>query len=173
MTILKVINTNYDTFTSIQNLYNYVMNPEKLEHGICNSNLLYTQLGGHGIAQQFCNIADYYGKTGSLAMHYIICYDDITREFPLSQIIHTFKTSIVNFYEYPFFYAMHENTDNLHIHLVLCSINLYTGKKYLNTKNNHENFRAKLDTFTAISTQHPHKKNKKALFIPGCGLVYG
>lgn len=172
MTVLKVINTNYDTFTSIQNLYNYVMNPEKLEHSIYKSNLLYTQLGGYGIAKQFCDIANFYGKAGSLARHYIISYDDITCNFPLSEIIHTFEISITNLYEYPFFYALHENTDNLHFHFVLCSTNLYTGKKYLDTKDNHELFRSNLHAFTAFRTLNPYQKNKKAYFIPGCTLVY-
>lgn len=172
MTILKVINHNYNDENSITQLYSYIMNPNKLLHGVYGSNLLYTQLGGFYVAKQINYISQLYGKTGNLVKHYIISYDDATENMPLENIIHSFMLSINHLDTYPFFYALHENTDNLHFHLAIGAVNAYTGKKYPDNKETHEYLRENLHSFTAFYTAHPDKKNKKAFFIPGCMLVY-
>ena len=132
MPIVKVCNEKYDTVQKTVNLINYVMNPEKRVNNIFGYGGLYIHNDVVNIARQFEDINTYYGKTsGSLVKHLIISYDYLDGQCSPQNM----NKMLQNLFQldlcgYSYLYALHEDTLHAHFHIIFCSTNLYTGRKY-------------------------------------------
>ena len=82
-------------------------------------------------AFQFLKVQKYYNKTsGRRCYHFIVSFPG---EFTCIDAVQQSAANIAQkvFYQRGFqvFYAIHLDTDNLHIHFAVNSVNLHTGKK--------------------------------------------
>lgn len=132
MAFIKIKSKCYDTLYGVSNLISYVLDPTKLENNIYCSRFLYLYDNPQYTAMEIANINIYYGKTqGSIVKHLIVSYPYLseqctpqTVEFALKQMLD------INLAGFPYIYALHENTSHPHFHIILGSVNLYSGMKY-------------------------------------------
>jgi hypothetical protein len=107
----------------------YILNPEKTENG------KYVGAGNCLLCSAYENMLDtkelFHKKGGRQGYHFVISFpeDDEIDEKLCQQIIEEFAESYLQD-QYEYVYAVHNNTDHLHAHLVFNSINRYDGKKY-------------------------------------------
>lgn len=137
MAILKIINKKY-SINDVENVVNYILRYDKKP--IFNTNLLY--LGSDykaNIIQQFKNIITYYNKTSSAScvLHHIIisfdymeeCYVDKADALNIMNtalLLLSFNNDHISNYQY--LYSLHQDSSNIHIHLVINSICPLTGR---------------------------------------------
>ena len=163
MALLKIVSKTYETYYDLNNLIHYVLNPDKIDTGVCGFNLLYPYQSVNNITNQMIEISDYYGKSyGTLAYHYIISYNGIFSpnmikifNKAMSMLISCCNSLIA----FPSLYALHENTCNFHFHLVVGATNLYTGKKLINNKALHDEMAKMLWLFSN------YEKDRKIYFF--------
>lgn len=137
----------YKNKSSISNLINYALgvkktyikneNTEEKVH-YCDSNCVNIYIPRKA-AEQMKAVKKFFKKTdGRQACHYMLSFDKTVKDpkkvYEIGlEIMYTF------FNEYQTIFAVHENTDNLHIHFVFNSVSYVTGKKWsLNDKEWHQ-----------------------------------
>lgn len=151
MPLIKIVNQNYSSIDDVVHLIGYVLNPEKRCNDIWGTNLLYLFPDHRMTAHQIIDINSNYGKTqGSLMKHIIISYPYLDGPITV-QLIHKALqfTLLTTLSEFPYIYALHENTKHPHFHLILGSVNLYTGMKYPDT---NETLRKIADTMAMCTS---------------------
>ena len=131
--IVKSADSSYMDPESIVNVFYYIMQNPK-----CHGNFyIYNLVQGtpYDYANQFMTVKKYFLQNhGSMLNHMIISFcdwanltvDDI--KFIADRIICYLPGS------YQLAYAIHTDTDNLHIHFILNNIDLETGKRVNNDK---------------------------------------
>ncbi|MDD7403679.1 MAG: relaxase/mobilization nuclease domain-containing protein [Butyribacter sp.] len=133
MAKIKKVNKSYTDIYAVANLLKYVLNPEKQESGICGCGGLFLNNDMINVARQIYDINFYYGKDqGTLVHHFIISYPYLEgqctpqkMQFALHQVLN------MDLCGFPYVYALHENTLHPHFHLIIGSVNIYTGMRYL------------------------------------------
>lgn len=137
MAILKILNKKY-SLNDVENVVNYVLRYDK--QPIFNTNLLYTGSDYKAnIIQQFKNTITYYNKTSSASCvlhHFVLsfCFMDecfINKEDALNimrtaLLLLSFNNDHIENYQY--IYSLHQDSSNIHIHLVINSICPFTGR---------------------------------------------
>lgn len=112
----------------LQNAINYVLNPEKTQNGLlvgagnCNVYSAY---------EDMINTKKQIGKTtGRQGYHFIISFlpGEVVPEIAMEVIDKFAKEYLGDAYEYV--YAVHDDTDHTHAHLIFNSVNRITRNKY-------------------------------------------
>lgn len=130
MAFVKMINHKYDDPYCLENVINYICMPDKTPSGF---------IGGIGVITasvddiilQFKTIKEIYNKedgkqlyhyTVSMAYEYDGCYE----------ALYKIGFTIAGYYadEYQVVYAVHEDTYNPHLHLVINSVSYIDGMKF-------------------------------------------
>ncbi len=134
MAIIKMCSNAYDQVADVMHLIKYMLNSQKIIHHISGSGGLYLYQNVELIAQQFENIACYYGKnSGSLVYHMIVSYPYLEGENDLQMVEQALQQVLrIELGGFPYIYVMHENTMKPHFHILIGSVNVYTGMKYKN-----------------------------------------
>lgn len=159
MPIIKLCSKQYNTMQDVACLLEYVMNPDKRINNIFGYENLYVHNNVVNVAKQFEDINIYYGKTsGNLVKHLIISYDYLegqssprSMEMVLRNLLHSTLCG------FPYIYAMHENTLHPHFHIVFCSTNLYTGKKYVDNQESIFDIAQTLSHYSTYIGEDGHK----------------
>ena len=169
MAMLKVVNTNYQSVNDVARLVYYVMNPNKRYNNIYGSQLLYLYQDTRDTARQILNVNAFYGKTqGSIVRHFIISYPYYNEVITPQTITHAVHQLILmELQGYPCIFAVHENTDYSHIHLVVGTVNLYSGMKFPVKK---ETYLTMADTLQ-LNTSY-RMQNGRIRYIP-YEVIYG
>ena len=114
----------------------YIFNPEKAAYvGGCN--LTSTQTA----AQDMQQTALAFGKNkGKRVRHSVVSFD--TRENVTPAQANEYAQGIIGHYapDYQVAYAVHDNTDDLHIHLVMNQISFVDGHRYQGKKQDYYAF---------------------------------
>ena len=128
---IKMVNKKYKDSYAIENLIKYTVTDKKRKKD-CRYR------GGHGAyymnakkaAEQFRIVQRYYKKqTGKRVHHMIISFEEgIDDLYAMDSLAKIIVYDILR--EYQSVYAIHEDTDNLHIHIVWNAVNFVTGKKW-------------------------------------------
>lgn len=119
----------YCNENAVENLIYYIMSDEKTPSRI---------YGGIGVStsdkvmavRQFHAVKQAYRNTkGKQALHFWVSFDE-EKMYSLGELRHI-GYEIAKFFggEYQIIFALHENTDNYHIHFVVNTVNFITGKK--------------------------------------------
>lgn len=75
--------------------------------------------------------------------HTIISFED--RDYMTPEMAAVIAGKVCDYYkEYPVVAAVHEDTDYPHIHMVMSTTNIHTGKKYTGRKRDYYDFQKKL-----------------------------
>lgn len=128
MSILKFTNGKNRGFAALKECIKYVLNPEKS----------YPWLkGGHGVrletaAEDMRTVQVLKGQeAGRGYIHYVL---SLNEEISHDDIINI-ADSCINYYrEYQTVWEVHTNTDHLHVHFVMNTVNYKTGKKFSQSK---------------------------------------
>ena len=108
---------------------NYIANPQKAAYVDGNIASLSTA------AQEMEGTAIHFGKnSGKRIRHSILSFDP--REHVTPELANQYAQEIIRHYtpEYQIVYAVHTNTDTLHIHLLMCQISYIDGHRYQGKK---------------------------------------
>ncbi len=121
----------YCDATSRYDVINYIMNPDKVKHGICGG--VFVNMDSP--AEDMAATARLYGKdTGVRLRHFIVSFSDFddVRLSKLGALAYDLASVIAN--RYQVVYAVHENTDMLHIHFVFNSVSHIDGERFGGTR---------------------------------------
>ena len=143
---VKMVNKKYKDRNAIKNLIKYVVT-DKMNGKYCR------YIGGHGVfymntgkaVKQFDIVQEYYKKQhGRRAYHMIISFEEKVDD--LCEIDNLAKRIVFGVLkDYQSVYAIHEDTDNLHIHIVWNAVSFINGKKWHMTKTEFWEFRRKIE----------------------------
>ena len=151
---IKIVNKKYKDSYAIENLIKYTVT-DKASKRACRYR------GGHGAyymnakkaAKQFQIIQEYYKKqTGKRVHHMIISFDNgIDDLYAIDSLAKIIVYDILR--EYQSVYAIHEDTDNLHIHIVWNAVNFVTGKKWHISRPEFSELKKYIKTLANIGVQ--------------------
>lgn len=133
MAIIKTANTTgkYHDLNSYSNTINYITQPSKTIHGYIGSIKLdpYNPAGHmEATAKQF------HKESGVHVRHFIVAFDPSEPVTP--EIAALIGQEIIGYLgeQFQAIYAVHENTLQLHIHIILNAVNYVNGSKYRGTR---------------------------------------
>lgn len=159
MSIIKFINGKNRGAAALKNKIDYILDPEKTNRSIS---------GGNGVElsnayQDMATVQTLMGKeSGRRFIHYVISFEagielDIAVGICM-EIAEYFSE------EYQFVWAIHTNTDNLHMHVVLNAVNMRTAKKFSQSKADLLAFRKHANKILASYEQNIIGKTQNSLY---------
>lgn len=128
MYLFKVVEDPYKNCSCISNLVNYILHKRNPNGGTV------TFYGGyivdvHRAAEQMMRLKSYFHKTDGREMqHFIVSFDDDIQPYDAWIIGMRIAAYYANSYQIVF--AVHEDTENIHIHFVFNTVSVIDGKKY-------------------------------------------
>lgn len=133
MATLKTCNKKgkYHDLTARETVVRYINNPYKTIHGFCGG----VHVTENDIADSMEKVAQQFGKTNGVKLrHFVLSFTPDEIDKP--EIANAIACQIAMFIgrEYQVAFAVHENTENLHIHLVFNSISYVDGHRYYGKK---------------------------------------
>lgn len=141
--ILKIVSPRgkYKDDGIYQRIVDYATRESKCKSG----HIIARNLHRDTMAQDMYALDESHGKLkGTRIRHSIISFEDQDRATP--EIAARIAEKACEYYadDYPVFAAVHEDTDNLHIHMVMQTTNIHNGKKYTGRKKDYYHFQAHL-----------------------------
>lgn len=141
MFFIKMVNDPYKNQESISNLVDYAIKDKQKR--------LLRFYGGYNVdvlraAEQMERVKEYYQKTYNRMMrHIIVSFDeDIT---PYDAYVLGWQIAAYYADRYQIVFGVHEDTDNLHIHLVFNTVSFVDGLKYSGDYSDLVSFRSYVD----------------------------
>ena len=140
---MKVISPKdkYKDVNTYHDVINYIMRDDKC----CSGCLITRNVKRNTIAEDMAEYDRKFHKRESCTKirHTMISFED--RDNMTLERAADIADEICDYYkEYPVVAAVHEDTDNLHIHMVMATTNIHTGKKYTGRKKDYYDFQKKL-----------------------------
>lgn len=138
MAYFKMIDTpGYWEPSVMRTLIHYVLNPEKTEHGLIGGyNLLLT--GADGIVEQMEIVKQVWGKTeGKQIRHFLLSFS--YQERVSEQEAWRLAFAIAAYYadDYQILFAVHEDSEYVHIHFVWNPVSIRDGRMYAKGKEDY------------------------------------
>lgn len=135
MAMLKVLNCagKYHDIGAREVLAEYIFNPDKMVHGFC---------GGVAVTENFVEsmneVAVKFKKTKGIQLrHFVLSFP--AEEIDDPEVVYEIACHVARFVgrDYQVAFAVHENTENLHIHFMQNSVSYTTGLKYSGSKKDY------------------------------------
>lgn len=128
MSYIKLISSRYEKESDVIRVVRYIAEMKKSTNligggmGIINADEIHRC--PNFIADQFLVVQRYKGCRGRRLYHVVVSFDSIIDEMNIYEI-RTIADSIVHLYrDYQSVYALHENTRNMHLHILFNNISL-------------------------------------------------
>lgn len=142
--VILVKNTHYPRDKDIKNLMKYIAGETEGKEKV-------KYCGGKGISKKPDKTADrmivvqkYFRKTSKRRIyHWIISFPEYVRDVNCIKIIAE-NVADIFFENYQVYYGVHEDTDNLHIHLAVNAVSYVDGLKWHKNKKEFEVIRRKI-----------------------------
>ena len=139
MAIYKTANCKGKYFDEMakEDVISYVIDDNKMIHNYSGG----VQVDEHDIAGSMKQVSAHFQKeTGVQIRHFIISFESYELSNPL--IVNEIAMHVVRYLgkEYQAIYAVHENTESLHIHIIMNSVSYIDGHRYRGTKAEHYEF---------------------------------
>lgn len=114
---------------AVKKLIYYILSDEKTPNRIYGGVGVSTDNKENAVKQFFAVKQAYRNTKGKQAIHFWISFDE--KELHSLEEFRHIGYGIASFFggEYQIIFALHENTDNYHIHFVVNTVNFITGKK--------------------------------------------
>ena len=152
--IIKFSPTHYSGDSDINNLIAYIAGhgPKK------EQNILYHNASGlsknyRKAPKQMIQVQRYFNKSSKRRVYHMIVSFPRNYSYNERFIIETANSIAKKCFPYhQSFYAVHDATDNLHIHFAINAVNFKTGKKWHKSKDEFANL--KNDILNTINTIH-------------------
>ena len=124
MANLIISKNEYYTNTALENIVNYVLNESK-SFGV---------IGGQGVllnnpSQHMKTVKEYYCQDGKQAQHFWLTFADNEYITPLDAYAIGYEVCNL-FPEYQIVFALHQDTDHLHMHWAMNPVSIVTGRKF-------------------------------------------
>lgn len=144
MAILKIANGigKYYDNNSRESVVNYITNPYKTPDGYIGS----LALAGNEYANEMDELAIKYGKnTGVRLRHFVISFESWEINNP--SLAYQIGEEIVEYLgrEYQTVFSVHQDTDQLHIHIVINAVSYLDGHRYQGTRGEFYGFKEWVD----------------------------
>lgn len=123
--MLKFTNGKNRGNESLRQAINYILNPEKTSTELISGNGIDTATP----CRDMETIQFLFGqKTGRRYIHYVLSFDKGVSE--KTALLVAEEASCYFAEEYQYIMAVHTNTANVHVHVILNAVNVSTGKKF-------------------------------------------
>ncbi len=135
------ITKKYHDNDTIPDIIHYIFDPRKT---------LGKYIGGLAInlswaAEQMTAVADAYGKNrGIRVRHMVLSFDVSEHVTPEQAMIIAYETALWYANDYQILFAVHIDSDNLHIHFVMNTVSYLNGRKYEGKKWDYYHFQVYL-----------------------------
>ncbi len=141
--IMKVVSPleKYKDDGIYNDIVNYCINQEKTPHGcvvMCN-------LDQDDPAQDMYRLSEQWGKLkGTRIRHTVVSFSDSSEKDVDREKAFRIAERACDYYakDYQVFAAVHEDTDNLHFHMVMNTVGIQDGKKYKGRKGDFYQFQS-------------------------------
>ena len=164
-----VINQEYQDDGGVyERLFLYMTRAEKTMHGFIGAQYVYMEQGVQDIAKQMREVAETLnGNQGRALWHFVLSFDRydewwITPAIAY-QIAGRFVLPLLDGHQVV--YAVHEDTENVHVHFMVNATNFYTGMKFENKRENFQHIADMCSATVRISSQGEQKRI-------GCQVCY-
>ncbi len=139
MATYKTVNRKGKYFDEMakEDVISYILNDEKMVHNYCGG----VHVNEHDIAGSMNQISEHFHKeSGVQIRHFIISFNLYETNNPF--VVNEIAMHAVRFLgkEYQAIYAVHENTEFIHIHIAMNPISYIDGHRYRGTKAEHYEF---------------------------------
>jgi len=133
MAILKIVNTKgkYYDESSREQVLGYILNPYKTPNGYTGS----IGITGDNYVQEMKDVSLNFGKVDGVQLrHFIISFESWEVKDPKNAYM--IGCDIASFLgrEYQAVFSVHEDAEQLHIHLVINSVSFIDGHRYRGTR---------------------------------------
>ncbi len=137
-------NIKYTDQNSYRDVVMYICNPEKTRYiGFCGVSSI------EAAAKEMSEVVEFFGKDrGKRVRHTILSFQSHDSTTPCEAYM--YAKQIAEYYSdrFQIVFAVHENTDNLHVHFVMNMTSYRDGRRY---SENHKDFRAFLNYVSNIT----------------------
>ena len=151
-----------------ERMYLYITNPKKAISGLVGSSFVYIGNGAVDVGSQMRMVSNSLNgnKKGQVLRHFVLSFDRYDEDCITPMIAYQIAERFVNFFDgFQTVFAVHENTENLHIHFMVCSTNFYTGHKFVDKR---ETYNRIAYLCPAVIVQQ-HENRDERIF---CNVIY-
>ena len=139
MAILKFANSRgkYQDSNATKNVMDYIFNPDKSKCALYG----FYQVDPMNPSKSMRDVAEAFGKTNGIQIrHYIISFTKYEMREPI--IVDQIAQKISTYFQdqYQCVYAIHEDTEYLHIHLICNAVSYVDGHRYRGNKTEYYDF---------------------------------
>lgn len=120
-----IVKNDYDTIDALRNVFEYISNEVKSEGLIGAQNMLLN----NSFEQAMAVNRYFHNNTSKKVIHFILSFADYDTIDPTDAFYEGYKVCGL-LSEYQIKFAIHQNTDNLHIHFAMNPININDGHKF-------------------------------------------
>lgn len=141
MAKLIVINQEYQDDGKIyEQVFLYITREDKAVNRLIGAQFVYMGQGVEDIARQMREVAQTLnGNQGRALWHFVLSFDRYEEWWITPDIAYQIAGQFVIFFDgHQVVYAVHEDTDNVHIHYMVNATNFYNGMKFENKRDNFE-----------------------------------
>ncbi len=161
MPVIKFVNKKYTSLKAIENLINYIMSADKTPSRIIGAIAVYP-MEEEKIVQQFKQTQVLHrNQKKNRALHIILSFSTEESQWLHFKDYRKIGYAVANYYgkaNHQVVFALHENTDNPHIHFAVNTVNYITGKKYHQQHNDYIKIRKIAEKKTAKIVNHHSSK---------------
>lgn len=133
MPLIKFVNEKYTSYKAMENLIFYIMAAKKTPNRIIGAIAVYP-IEKEEIVRQFKQTQILHrNQKKNRALHIILSFSTEEAQWLTFKDYEKIGYSIANYYgkvNHQVVFALHEDTDNPHIHFAVNTVNYITGKKY-------------------------------------------
>ena len=132
MSYCKLVSGQYKQISDVRRVINYISEMDKSHwlvgggNGIINSEYIHSS--PDFIAEQFLFVQGLKKCRGRRLYHVVVSFDTILDEMSIAEIKNIAEKIIALYSQYQSVYALHENTRNLHLHIIFNNISLMVNK---------------------------------------------
>lgn len=164
MPTIKFVKGKYNNADAIDKLISYIFNSQKTTHNITGVTSAFP-LEKYKIIQQFNKVQIYHRNAkGRKAYHLIVSFSEKEEALFRLKDYRKIGYKIAAYFDnahHQTAFALHENTDNLHIHFAINAVNYITGKKYHMQRNDYRHVKIHVQRVIKRMLKHRLKAVQK------------
>lgn len=142
MALVKMIGEDYPEKKDLQNLVHYMIQPDKAVHGLVGGFSL-LPIGEEAIIRQMETVKEVWHKTeGRQARHFVVSFAWGERISEAEAWRLAYWIALYYADRYQIVYAVHEDTENVHIHFVFNPVSFVDGRIYAEGKDDFSRLQA-------------------------------
>ena len=140
-----MINAHYENEKDLKNLINYAVREDKCENGVYGAQGVIKDTPD-SMYRQMLDIQTFYRKEkGRRAIHFVLSFSKLEERFIGEREALMIGYAIADLYkDKQILFAVHTNTDNLHIHFIMNPVSYVDGVKFTSSILELDNIKASI-----------------------------